>query len=52
MNRETSVYNIINQNLMSINSSTVSLSDVTTPTIVEDRELNRLIIASIQTLKR
>ena len=37
---------------MSSNHSTVSLSDVTTPAIVEDRELNKLLIASIQTSKR
>ena len=32
--------------------ATVSLSDITTPSIVEDRELEILMIASIQTLKR
>ena len=37
--------------MMSSNHSTVSLSDVTTTAIVEDRELNKLIIASIQMLK-
>ena len=31
---------------------TVSLSDITASTIVDDRELEMLIIASIQTLKQ
>ena len=37
--------------MMSSNHSTVSLSDVTITAIVEDIELNKLIIASIQMLK-